>query len=166
MRDKVVVIRLQPEALAPPESIEKMASQLTLLRALDLRLIIVVASDGDDSFSAATRAQLSALTLAISRQGQKAVPLQANSVIAVHKLAIPDSAPKYLPVVDQVMLTQLCTLRYIPMLLMPITDADGAALPIPSDEIVAAVGKFMEAARTFVNTPETPDGLFADLFLR
>jgi acetylglutamate kinase len=207
MRDKPVVIRLRPSALEQPERIETIAASLALLRALELRLIIVLGSDGNgdpDGEQASDRkgpwrpaAQAAAVRLvnAIARHGQKALALPAVGVLSVHKLAVPAPAPMYVPVVEQVLLTQLCTLRYIPVLLLPVVDATGEAADLPADEIAAAVARFMEAAliirvedqvdkvedratpaaapvaesagrRTIVTTLAAPDELLAEMLLR
>jgi acetylglutamate kinase len=145
LRDQVVVVRLDPAALETPEHLEGIARSLALLRALDLRVIVV----------SAIRAQAPQLVAAISRHGQRALAVLTAGVITVHKLMVPAPdagapgsaamVPMYIPVVDQALLVQLCSLRYIPLLMLPVVDEAGQPIDLSDDEVGAAVGKFLEA---------------------
>jgi hypothetical protein len=201
MRDKFVVLQLEPGALLEPKWIETLATSLALLRRLDLRLIIVADEEAGGGLQAALPGSAVRLQAAIGRQGQRAILLSAASLISVQKLMIaapaaqnpdgtlqwtgtPNLVPKYIPVVDQVILSQLCSLRYIPILLLPLVDTAGERVDLPASEVLAEVGKFMDASllvfvrppgasappvvaggrRTIVTSAETQEGLFAEIF--
>lgn len=132
LRDKVVVVRLDPTGVE--DHLEDIARSLALLRALDLR-VIVIHGPRTPQRRAAKQPPLTdvapQLIAAIARYEQRAVAVLPHGVIQVLPM-VP------FPLVDQALLIQLCSLRYIPVLMM---SADLAA-----DQVAATVGKFLDAA--------------------
>jgi hypothetical protein len=185
LRDKVVVVRLDPRAKSPVQldEFEAMGEFLSLLRSLDVRVIVVfgagsqgptdAVADAPADAPALSPAAVTRLQAAVLRHGQKAVSLLSSGVISSPLL------------IDQVLLTQLCMLRYIPILILPVLDGTGRTLHLSADEVGVAIGKYMDAAllvfvrgddaavplplgigsrRTLVTTATNAEQLFFDIF--
>lgn len=182
LRDKVVVLGFRAQAFAAPERVENLAVHLALLRALGLRLIVIL---NDATPSPAVR-----LAAAIARQGQRPLLLPATGIIS----AAPPvagapvlSPPVTLLTVDPVPLGQLTTIGYIPLLLLPVLDEAGAVVNLAADDVAAAVGLYLDAAllvfvrahpsdspplplfaagrQTVVTSAESPAGILSDILL-
>ena len=178
LRDKVVVLRLLAAAYTAPEPVAHLAVHLALLRALGVRLVVIL-----DAPEPAAR-----LAQAIAGQGQRALLLPATGIISVPPPAAGAPALPMLPVsVDPVPLGQLTAIGYIPLLLLPLTTETGAVVSLGADDVAAAVGLYLDAALlvfvrarradapplpllaagrpTVVTSAESPAGLLAALLL-
>jgi len=136
LRDKVVVLQLEAAALVDPVRIEAIAADVALGRALGLRLIAVCEPG---SGPGALDAQGPALRLiaALERHGATGVALPAAGLVTVHP---------GLPVVNAMVLVQLCSLGYVPILLLPVADAAGVLVDLAPAALAAAVARFTDAA--------------------
>jgi hypothetical protein len=133
LRDKVVVVRLEPAALASPEHVEGIGRTLALLRALDLRVIVVHAAPEGAHPGGAPQ-----LIAAIGRHDQRALALLPHGVVRTLPL-VP------FPLVDQALLIQLCSLRYVPILMMPVLDDAARPVDLSADQVAAAIARFLDA---------------------
>ncbi len=123
LRDKVVVLRLSADAYKTPESVASLGAQLSVLRALSIRLVVLL-----DTPEPAAR-----LAAAITASGQRALMLPATGIIGAPP---PAAGPPTLPVtVDAVPLGQLTTIGYIPILLLPVTDPEGKTVNLAADDV-------------------------------
>lgn len=133
LRDKVVVVRLDPTGMEP--HLQDVARGLAVLRAIDLRVVVVHGARPPQKRAAKAPPpppDLSApLIAAIAQHEQRAVAVLPHGVVQVLPM-VP------FPLIDQALLIQLCSLRYIPIILL---GAEHAA-----DEVAAAMGKFLDAA--------------------
>ncbi len=139
LRDKVLVVRAEAGALASEEQVAQLAATLALLRQLGSRVIVVLGP---------ADAQLHGVRLmtAISRHGQRALLLPAAGVLTGNRQATAEAQAVLPVVVDQVLLGQLCSLGYVPLLLLPLIDESGVPISVSADEVTAAVALFLDAA--------------------
>jgi len=145
LRDKVVVVRLEPAALASPEHVEGIGRTLALLRALDLRVIVVLAAPEGSHPGGAPQ-----LIAAIGRHDQRALALLPHGVVRTLPL-VP------FPLVDQALLIQLCSLRYVPILMMPVLDDAASPVDLSADQVAAAIARFLDAVMVVhVHAGEAP----------
>jgi hypothetical protein len=134
LRDKVLVVLLEPGALAVAEHVEGIAQTLALLRALDLRVIVVHASPAGEGAADATPKLIGA----IAQHEQRALCILPHGVVRTLPM-LP------FPLIDQALLIQLCSLRYIPILMMPVVDEAAAPVDLSAEQVASAVAKFLEA---------------------
>ena len=160
LRDRVLVVALDREAIEPADRLETIAESIAILRAVDARPIVIFDAGGIGAPEHVATARLGA---AIQRHGPRAIPLTGGSVVTVHRLDIP-TGPMFMPIVDPALLGQLSALRYIPLVTLPIVDADGRQSDVPPTEIALAAAKFLDAAvlaivrRGKQPAPEIPPG--------
>ena len=64
----------------------------------------------------------------------------------MHRLPPTPHNPALLPVVNPILLIHLCSLAYLPILLLPVADTAGEVVDIQASVIAAAVAQFMGAA--------------------
>jgi hypothetical protein len=137
LRDRVVVLRFAPGVLGAADLVESVARTLALLRALDLRVIVVhdPRAQGEGAAADATHA----LIAAVARYEQRAIAILPHGVVR----AIPHVP---FPLIDQALLIQLCSLRYIPILLLPALDDEARPAELTAEQVAACIGKFLDAA--------------------
>jgi hypothetical protein len=144
LRDKVVVLRLEAGAMVDGQRLGELAAALSLLRQLGVRVLVVLGP-----FPGPKDSQTQAVQLlgAIADKGQRALLLPSAGILT------PSPQPGLPVQVEPVLLGQLASLGYIPLLLLPVLDRQGAAVPVPPDEVAAAVAAFTDAALlVFVRT--------------
>ncbi len=150
LRDKVVVLELAPAALDDPQQLEAIASDVALGRAIGMRMVAVCEPGAGSGPLDAQRPALR-LAAALDKHGERGVPLPAAGVVTAHRLppiAVTAGAPAVIPVIRTIILIHLCTLGYVPILLLPVVDAAGEAIPVADagvGVIAAAVAQFMGA---------------------
>ena len=149
LRDKVVVVQLAAAALADPAQLEAIAGNLALARALGVRLL-VVGEPGPGPGPLDGPAPALRLVAALARHGATGVVLPAASLVTVHP---------GMPVVNAMVLVQLCSLGYVPILLLPVADAAGVVVDLAPAALAAAVARFTDAALLVVMGDAAPAGL-------
>ena len=149
LRDKVVVVRLDAATLADPTGIEATAADLALGRALGVRMIAICEGRAPKPPGPALR-----LAAALERHGAMGVALPAEGIVTVHA---------GMPVVNAMVLVQLCSLGYVPVLYPPVADAAGVVVDLAPEALAAAVARFTDAAR--VISTDAPGQLLADVLL-
>jgi hypothetical protein len=151
LRDKMVVLRLDPASLGDPERLEALAGDLALGRALGMR-IVAVCDPGSGPGALDAQGPALRLVAALEKHGERGVPLSAASVVTVHRLpaaavaASGGSVPGMIPVVNTIVLIHLSSLGYVPILLLPAADTAGEVAELAADAIAAAVAQFTGAA--------------------
>jgi hypothetical protein len=178
LRDRVVVVRLTPAALDAPEHVEGLGRTLALMRALDLRVIVVHDARRGEPATPPTKDATPALVAAIARHDQRALALLPHGVVRTLPM-LP------FPLIDQALLIQLCSLRYVPILTLPVVDEAAAPLDLAAELVAGTIGKFLDAAlivhvhvgqaepppqvegepRAIAVSAASPDALLADLLL-
>lgn len=134
LREKVVVVRLEAPVLAAAAHVEAIGQTIALLRALELRVIVVLGARAGASADATPQ-----VVAAIGRHNQRALALLPHGVVRTLPL-VP------FPLIDQALLIQLCTLRYVPILALPVLDDAAAPVDLTAEQVAAAIGRFLEAA--------------------
>jgi hypothetical protein len=171
LRDKVVVVRLEAAALDAAAHVEALGQTLALLRALDLRVLVVLGARAGAPAEATPQ-----LIAAIGRHDQRALALLPHGVVRTLPL-VP------FPLVDQALLIQLCSLRYVPVLTLPVLDDAAKPVDLSAEQVAGAIARFLgatlvvhvhagEAAappqvegepRSIAVSAASPDALLADL---
>jgi hypothetical protein len=134
LRDKVVVVQLA--AVDDPAQLEAIAGDLALARALGVR-VITVGEPGSGPGPLDAQGPALRLVAALQRHGTTGVVLPAASLVTVHP---------GMPVVNAMVLVQLCSLGYVPILLLPVVDAAGVVVDLAPAALAAAVARFTAAA--------------------
>lgn len=156
LRDKVVVVTLDPTTLDDPQKVEPLAADLALARSLGIRMVTVCDPGTGPGPLDAQRPALR-LVAALEKQGERGVALPAAGLVTVHRLPPTPTTPAILPVVNPILLIHLCLLGYIPILLLPVADTAGQVVDTQAGVIAAAVAQFM-AAPLLVSLGVTPSG--------
>jgi hypothetical protein len=159
LRDKTVVVAVGEEILRDPPAARAVAEQVGLLRAGGVRPVLVCGAAGPEgSRDALTLART--LVGALAAENERGLVLPALNVMSVHVLpaavaaAAPLPAPSLvfadgrrgLPVVNPVSLVHLQALGYVPVLVPPVMDQDGAVVDAGARAVAAAVANALDAA--------------------
>jgi acetylglutamate kinase len=129
-RGKVAVVHAGAQAFGGAEALDAVASDLALLRALGARLVVVCAS-GPGAFE---------LVAALARHGEKGVVLPAAGLVRA-------ASATSLTAVDSVLIIQLTSLAYIPIVSPPALDASGALVEVCPEALAAGIAMFTGAQR-------------------
>lgn len=138
MRDRVVLLHVGQAALSTPERMASLAEAVALLRAADVRPLLLL--DADAPAGAARR-----LEATIAQHGERGVTLAAASAVTVHRIDA-EASTTFIPVVDVALLGQLAALRFVPIVALPVLDVEGVAIEVPSGEVARAAATFLNAA--------------------
>jgi len=144
LRDKVVVVTVDPATLDDPQKVDPLAADLALARSLGIRMVTVCDPGAGPGPLDAQRPALR-LVAALEKQGERGVALPAAGLVTVHRLPPTPSVPAILPVVNPILLIHLCSLGYLPILLLPVADTAGQVVDTRAGVIAAAVAQFMAA---------------------
>ena len=165
LRDKMVVVEIDPAAAAEPAKLDALATDLALARALGLRIITVCTPGAGLGSLDALRPALH-LTSALDRHQQRGISLPAAGVVTVHRipqaaLAAAPGTPPMIPVVNIAILVHLVALGYVPILVPPVVDASGEpATDVATGAVAEIVARFVGAALLLVS----PSGAQLPLF--
>lgn len=177
LRDRFVVVRIEAGVLENAGHAEGLAHHLALLRALDARVIVV--ADAGPAAAVSTADLAAPFVAAIARHEQRALTLLPHGIVRMLPL-VPFA------IIDQAVLIQLCSLRYIPVLPLPVLDEAGKPVDVSATQIASGIAKFLEAVlvvhvtagaatapeqvegepRTIAVNAGALDVLFAELFLK
>lgn len=138
IRDRVVLLHVVATTLATPDGMASFADTVALLRAVDVRPIVLL--DADASADLARR-----LEAAITQRGERGLLFAAASVVAVQRIET-GAAPAFVTMVESVLLDQLMALRYVPVVTLPVLDAAGVASEVSAAEVARMASTFLNVA--------------------
>ncbi len=190
LHNKVVILALDPATTGDPVRLASLAAQVALLRAFGV-LMITVCAPGAGTGPLDAQAPALRFVAALAAHDTTGVTLPATSVLKVHRLppeavAAMEAAgsagatPGLVPLPTPVILVHLCSLGYVPILLLPIADQDGEALALEAGVVATLVAGFMDTALlvlaherrgdaggppVIVTDPAAPEHLLNDILL-
>ena len=151
LREKLVVLEIDPAAAGDAAVLEAVAADLALARALGIRLVAACDPGSGprplDGLGPALR-----LVAALERKGERGVTLPAAGVVTVHRIpaaavAAAPGVPSMIPVVNAPVLIHLSALGYIPILVPPAVDGAGEGVTdLAAEALAGLVARFMSAA--------------------
>ena len=158
LRDKVIVLDVDASITSEADKLELFAADLALARSSGIRAVCVV-EPGSGAGPLDAQAPALSLVRALERYGERGLTIPASGLVTVHRVppeavAAAPGTPAFIPVVVPTALLHLSTLGYVPVLLLPVADAAGAAIELDAVDVAAYVAHSLGAVLLVRTSPK------------